>query len=176
MRALTIGVVLLAATGSFADEKDDKKDKDKDKTEWHKASPKGSKIEIQFPGKVKEEVGKSGSQFVLETMGGKAAYMLMTSPLPKKIDVTNKDDVKMILDGGRDGTVKGLKGKLLSDKDIKIGKYPGRAVDVDTTLGLYRARIYLTDSKMIQVIALGPKEFAEGADVKKFMDSLKVDE
>jgi len=175
MRALTIGLVLLTATALFADEKDGEK-KDKAKSEWQKASPKGSKIEIQFPGKVKEDKNKQGSQFVLEAMGGKAAYMLMVSPLPKKIDVTSKDDVKTILDGGRDGTVKGLNGKLVSDKDVKIGKYPGREVAVDTTLGLYKARIYLTAEKMIQVIVLGPKEFAEGADSKKFMDSLKVDE
>jgi len=168
MRALTIGVVLLLAASVYAD--------DKEKTEWQKVAPKGSGVEVQFPGKATGKETKAGTQYVLETMGGKGAYLLMTSPLPAKIDITNKDNVKKILDGGRDGGVKALKGKLVTDKDIKIGKFPGRAIDVDTDLGLDRSRVYLTETQMIQVIVFGPKKFSEGDDAKKFLDSLKISE
>ena len=71
MRALTIGVVLLLATSVYAE----------DKVEWQKVAPKGSGVEVQFPGKATGKETKAGTQYVLETMGGKGAYLLMTSPL-----------------------------------------------------------------------------------------------
>jgi hypothetical protein len=171
MRPLTIGifVLLLAATGLPA-----QKEKDKDKDTWQKFTPKDTKIEVRFPGTPKEIKSPSGPQYLVEASGGKAGYMLAYTDLPQKIDVTDKDEVKRRLDGGRDGSVKALKGKLLADKDVKVGKYPGRAYDIEMPLGVYKARIYLTPNRLVQVIAIGPKDFTDGEDAKKFLDSLKI--
>lgn len=132
--------------------------------------------DVEFPGKPKESSASGKSQLVLEAMGGKAAYLLMVNVMPVKIDITNKAAIKKILDGGRDGGVKGLKGKLVSEKDITMGKYPGRTFDIQTATGLYRSRVYLTEGKMFQVVVFGPKEFSDGADAKKFLESLKINE
>jgi hypothetical protein len=172
VRALTIGVALLTATALFADDKD----KDKDKAEWQKVTAKGTKIEVQFPGKPKEEERKAEVEYGLSVNEGKASLTFVVSDLPKKFDLDSKAAVKATLEALRDGTVKGLSGKLAADKEVKLGKYPGRAFDVDTDVGKYRARVYLTPTKTVFVFVLGPKEYVEGEEVKKFLDSLKIGE
>jgi len=176
MRVLMIGLALLAATALYADDEKDKKDKGK--SDWQKVSPKGSKIETMFPGKPKLDETKNRTEYLLETMDKKAAYMLMITPLGEKVDLDKEELVTKMLDKGRDGAVTELKGKLKADKAVKVGKFPGRAIDVEAApeLGLYRSRFYLTPTHMVQVAVFGPKEFAEGKDATKFLDSLKIGE
>jgi hypothetical protein len=146
------------------------------RAEWVKHSPTGTKAEVEMPGKAKETTSGGATQFVLEGKGGKTFYMFAARQMPVKVDITNKDAIKRIFDSGRTAVVTTLKGKLLSEKDITLGKYPGRARDIQTKLGIYRTRTYHTETKMFQLIAFGPKEFVEGADAKKFLDSLKINE
>ena len=63
-----------------------------------------------------------------------------------------------------------MKGTLENEKDVKLGKYPGRQFDIKSKLGTYRTRIYLSGDHLYQVTLLGPKEFVDSADAKKFLD------
>jgi hypothetical protein len=148
-----------------------------EKTKWVKISPEGANCEILFPAKPKEMPGKGMTQFLLEREGGKAALLLQIQDLPKELDIGNAAAVKLALDAGRDALKTLFKGgKLLVDKDVKVnGKYPGRDVDIDIPdLGIYRVRMILTGPKLYQVTALGPKDYLNGAEAKKFRGSFKL--
>src|SRR5262249_34301152 len=153
----------------------------KSEVKWEKFTPKGAKAEISFPGKATEKSTAGGGNLVLSAMGGKAVYLMSYNDFPKEIDITDKAAVKKILDNGRDGGLKSLKGKLLTEKDVTLevgkNKYPGRAFDMESkAFGIYRTRIYLSKNKLYQVVVLGPKEFVDSEDAKKFLDSFKIAE
>src|SRR5262249_30956255 len=137
-------------------------------------SPKGSKYEVQFPGKPKVNPVKDGEQLLLEAREGKAVYFIQSSTLAKEI---KPDDplVKTIFDNTRDALEKSLKGKVTAEKDIKLGDAPGRTFDVDAPgLGIYRTQIYISKAELIQVVVAGPKEFVDSEEAKKFLGSLKM--
>jgi uncharacterized protein (TIGR03067 family) len=168
MRTLTACLALLIAFPLLAEEKAE------EKVTWQKATLKGMKAEVQFPGKPTTMEG--GTMLFLL---GKAFYVAAASAT-SDIDLTDKDEVKKSLDKARDlftRDLKGkdLKGKVVSEKDIKLGKYPGRAFDIKVAGEIVRARIYLTGTRMYQVTVTGSKELVDGADAKKFLDSLKIE-
>lgn len=168
MRTLLVAVVVLATQPLLLSE-------DKE-TKWQAAGPKGGKISAQFPGKPAEDKSDSLTKFELNLPNDKGSYLLLIGMLPFKLDLDNKEIVTKHLNAGRDGGVKAVKGKLVSEKDVKLGKYPGRMIVVESDKNWFQVRFYVTETKLIQVIVTGPKEFVEGADAKKFMDSLKIDE
>jgi hypothetical protein len=147
---------------------------DEPKVEWKTYSPKGAKAEVQFPGKGQEKTGKGTTQVLVNALEGKAVYMLMINDFPNEIKL-EADLVKRIFDNGRDAGVKQLKGKILSEKDIKLGKTPGRTFDMEVPgLGVYRTRLYVTPNKLYQVVVAGPKAFVDSATSKKVFESFKL--
>ena len=167
MRLLPLCVALLLLPAASADDKP---------AEGKKVTTKDGKVSVTFPRQPTETKGVNMVMYHIEGKGGKTAMMLNQGVLPREVDLTDKELVKKVLDGGREGGVRSIKGKLLSNKDLKLGKYPGQTFDAEVSIGYYRARIYLTGKHMIQVIAIGPKEYVDGAEVKKFLDSLKLEE
>jgi len=168
MRMLLVAVIVFAIQPVSPGE-------DKE-TKWQKAGPKGGKISAEFPGKPTEDESESLTKFELNLPNGKGSFLLLIGMLPFKLDLDNKEIVTKHLNAGRDGGVKAVKGKLVSEKDVKLGKYPGRMIVVESGANRFQVRFYVTETKLIQVIVAGPKEFVEGADAKKFLDSLKIDE
>jgi hypothetical protein len=165
MRRIAICLLFLTATPLLAEPP---------KNEWKKVSLKGSEAELMFPATPKDEALKDGRQVLLSGRGGTAVFFVRYSKFPQKISLEAKD-VKAMLDSGRDSAAKRLNAKVLADKDIKLGKVPGRAIDLEVPkLGVYRTHIYVTPTKLYQVTVLGPKDFVDGADVKKFFASFKL--
>jgi hypothetical protein len=71
----------------------------------------------------------------------------------------------------------GFDGKVLKSQPIKLAnKYPGLEFECDIPAagGLYRSRSYLVDGRMYQLVAVGTKEFAIGANASTFLGSLKL--
>jgi len=133
--------------------------------------------EILFPAKPKEITTKGNKQFVLERMEGKVALLLQANELPAKVDITDAMAVKQIADAGRTALVKAFKGaKLVSEKDFKFDKkYPARDIDVEVpAFGVYRVRFIVTPTHFYQVTVLGPKDYQDGEEAKKFMNSFKL--
>src|SRR5262245_45821123 len=162
MRLLSACLTLLVAAGLVAAQKDKTQKPDKPEVKWEKYTPKGANAEVSFPGKATAKADKGSGNLVL-SKGKDAVYLMSYNDFPKAIDITDKAAVKKILDNGRDGGLKSLMGKLLSEKDITLDKkYPGRAFDMESkTFGIYRTRIYLSKNRLYQVVVLGPKEFVD---------------
>ena len=173
MRTLAAIFVVSLALPAGADEPK-KGDKPKD-AEWTKVTEAG-KFEIEFPGKPTEKVAPTGTQYLLQKTSPTALYLATAAPLPSKIDLTDDKAVKAVFDNAVTSTEKALGGKVVSDKEAKVAdKYPARDVDLESPgIGLFRARLILTPTGFIQVIVAGPKEFVDGADARRFRESLKI--
>lgn len=149
------------------------------KIDWVKLKNEGGRFEVQFPGKPTDNSKAGAPQFVLEAEEGKVAFLTMANELPDVIDIKDKDVVKKMFDGGKDGLLKTFKGsKVVSERNVTFaGKYPSKEVDVEIPeLGLYRTKWIATETTFIQMVVLGPKDYIEGATASLFMDSLKITE
>ena len=142
---------------------------------WTKVSEAG-KFEIQFPGKPTETATPTGNVYHLQKTNPIAMYQVVAAPLGVKLDLTDAKAVKAVLDNAATSTATALGGKVASDKEAKVGdKFPARDVDVEgTALGVFRIRLVLTGDRFIQVIVAGPKEVVDGADAKRFRESLAI--
>jgi hypothetical protein len=168
MKFPALAVVLLAAVAPAADDP---------KAEWVKVEPEGGKCAALFPVKPKETKSEDGRLYVIERQEGKAALMVQYSKLPTPVDVKNADNAKFLFDAGRDGVTKSFKGaKVASEKDFKFAdKYPARDVVTDVPgTGVYKTRFVLTGPNFYQVTILGPKDYADGPEAKKFLDSFHL--
>jgi hypothetical protein len=91
-------------------------------------------------------------------------YAATYSDYPETFALADPDRV---LEGGIDGGVKGIKGKLLLKRNIALGGHPGREFSATTTGPggaplLYRARIYLVGTRLYQVVVCGPEAKVAG--------------
>jgi hypothetical protein len=167
MRRLTLCVVLTVlgcVTGC----------RNPDTTPETRITTKDGKVTVLFPHEPTESKEGGDSMYILESRDGKTA--LLFNPIALPIDLTDKALVKKVLDGARDGGIRAAKGKLVSTRDVNLGKYPGQTFDAEIPLGAYRKGLYLTGQDMIQITVLGPKEFVDGPVATKFLDSLKIEE
>jgi hypothetical protein len=170
--------VVLVFLFPFALSADDKKD-----TPF---KSKEGKFSVALPGKPAEQTTKVPSDlgqlevhlFVVDLKD--KAYLVSYSDYPKGSVGDKSEKIEKVLDGVVNGNAKGVKGKLLSQEKITIGKkkYAGREVQIEMPdkKGLYRARVFLVGDRLYQAIALGPTEFAKGKDVDAFLDSLVIEE
>ncbi len=149
---------------------------DEKKADWVTYSSADHKCEVLFPSKPKEMGDKDSAQALLETMGGKAVYLLQINKFPAAIALDNEAIVGKIMDGGRDALVKTFKAKAPTEKALMIDKkYPARDIDLEVPgLGIYRVRFIVTPTHFYQVTMAGPKDFVDSAESKKFLDSFKV--
>jgi hypothetical protein len=169
MRALAVIVSVGLALSAAGDDAKPKA------LEWTKVSQAG-KFEIEFPGKPTEMPAPTGTVYQLSTANPIALYQVAAAPLPDKFDPTDAKAVKGVFDNAVASTEKVLGGKVVSNKEIQVGdKHPARDVELEgTILGRIRARLVLTSNGFLQVVVAGSKEVVDGADAKRFHESLKV--
>jgi hypothetical protein len=150
-----------------------------DAPEWKEFASREGRFKILLPAAPKtydldteSDFGK-GVLHMNVSHSGKSLYGANYSDFPAEI---KKASLKEIYNSSRDGAVANLKGKLVSEKDIKLGKYPGREVRIDVAGGkqLFRARIYLVEQRLYQVVVLGTPEIATSKETDKFMDSFHL--
>ena len=87
-----------------------------------------------------------------------------------------------ILDGGRDGAIATINGKLISEVDFLLKGVPARAITVEGTNEMLKARIYLAELRLYLVMIVASKNQAatpesssrEIETVEKFLDSFKL--
>jgi hypothetical protein len=152
---------------------------DEKKAEWKAFTSKEGKFKVLMPGTPKQEKLDAESDFGKGVLHmnvvqlGKTMYGANYSDFPAEI---KKFPIKQILDSSRDGAVDNLKGKLAKEKDIKLDKYPGREVQIEVGEGkqLFRARVYLVDQRLYQVVVFGTKEEATSKEAEKFLDSFML--
>lgn len=84
-------------------------------------------------------------------------------------------DANTLLQGGRDGTAKNLKGRVVSDKAINLGAYPGIEFVVEAPDSVrYQARVYVVDNRLYQIMFIAPQNKADQIDTAAFFDSFKL--
>jgi hypothetical protein len=142
------------------------------KSEWVKIAPESGKHKLQFP--VKPKQTKITGQLAVERENG--ALLLQVTALPKEIDLGKPDLVKGVFDDGRDGGLKTWKGSTLaSEKDVQFQKkFPERDIDFEVPRGLYRTRLILTPTTLYQVGVGGTKDYVDGPEAKRFLESFKL--
>lgn len=139
--------------------------------DWTDYTSAKYKYSAKFPGKTTEK-DQGKLNIVMFEKDASTAYTVITSSLGVNVA---PDATARVLDATRDGFVKGANGTLVDEKKITVGKYPGREINVKTIGGAYmRARLYLVNDILYQVIAGGSKELVGNADTTKFMDSFKL--
>jgi hypothetical protein len=146
---------------------------------WSVFTPKEAGFAIALPGT--PEYGKqrviTASKvlevhlFVLETKEG--SYVVSYCDMPA--DEVKPGSEQKRLDLARDGAVANAKGKRRSEKERKLGDYPGREVDVEADNGQHiRLWIVAVKQRLYQAMVMGPAKFTESADAARFLDSLKL--
>lgn len=175
-RCKLLGIILVFAIYSFTVIED-----------WYTIDD--SKFKISFPLKpdfdsvdVDSPVGKLTAYNYMLEMGENSAdsnlvYGFSKSRYPDKYyEQLGSSFSKGVLDGVINGAIKGVNGKLISEKEIVSGKAAGREIIVDYGNGVavIKMRFYLdkTDLYCVQTIALTGKE--NNSNVSRFMDSFVI--
>jgi len=153
-----------------------------DAPEWTEFASKEGHFKVLMPGKPEQkkleaEMGDFGKGMLhMNTFeSDKMMYGANYCDFPAKIKDFPR---KRVYDSSRDGAVENLKGKLADEKDIKLGDHPGREILIDVAGGkrLFRARVYLVEQRLYQVVVFGSKEAATSKAADKFLDSFKLTE
>ena len=135
------------------------------------------KYEVTFLAKMKYRSGvlKEGgiaSPFI-EGVANENRLKVMYFDLPEAV---REVEPKKLFEGGEEGEIKRVKGKLVSSKDGKWGpdKLPYRDFVLTINDQTFRYRILLVDLRIYIIIAGGPKEFGTGKEAAKFIDSFQI--
>src|SRR6185369_15670317 len=70
-----------------------------------------------------------------------------------------------ILDGGRDGAVATINGKLISEVDFLLKGVPARAITVEGASQVLKARIYLAELRLYLTMIVANKNPAASAEI-----------
>ncbi len=144
------------------------------KEKWQKVAPKGSGAEVLFPGKVAEQAIKGGQQYSV-LLPGKGTYAMNYADLGAEVGFLGGEAAKKIL--GAIAENAGKTNKLLAQRDLRLGKFPGRFVETEAPDGtITRLHVYLTSRRVHTILVAGTKAFVDGDDAKKFLASFKLTE
>ena len=108
------------------------------------------------------------------------SYFLAFVDFPEVPD--DAGGVRKILDGGRDGAIATINGKLISEADLSLKGIPGRAITVEGANEVLKARIYLAELRLYLVMIVAGKNQTPSAEtssldsttVEKFLGSFKL--
>ena len=132
--------------------------------------------------------GPSGTEKTQKLAGGVTVHMFLIDLKDRAYILSYNDytpgkvdpDPQKILASVVEGNAKGVKGKVVSDEKVTIGKkkHPGRDIRIEMPdkKNIYRAKVFLVGNRLYQVVALGPDEFVKSKPVEEAMKSFAVDE
>jgi len=145
--------------------------------EWVKLAPEAGNFEVMMPGtaKMSEQAGTGTlgpyKTYVYIVRTADAVYLAgYADYLP-----TAKIDTKAEIRANRDNFMKPWKeGKILSEKEITLGRYPGLEFKAQVDGGrTATSRIIMVGNRPYQLIALTLPE-SDQTGILKFLDSFKV--
>jgi hypothetical protein len=79
-----------------------------------------------------------------------------------------------MLDADRDSFVKAVKGKILSEKKVKLDGNPGRDIMIEGASANFQLREYLVGRRLYQIVSGGAKEAINSPANKSFHESFKL--
>jgi hypothetical protein len=141
---------------------------------------KGGKFSVRFPGKVVEKdiaaAGASGKAVVYEAKSGTYTVTYVDLPEAAAEALKTPEAVEIVLAATRDASVKEMKGKLLEDKKVKLGGVPGMDFKVELPESkIMRNQMYISGTRLYQVMIVGSKDFVGGGESDKFLKSFKIE-
>lgn len=144
-------------------------------------SPEG-RFSVVMPTKPKtevKEVGTPSGKLTLYTYSSStsaAFFMASFGDYPK--EATDAAHAEAVLDGVREGVLKGLSAELVSEEKTTIGAIPGRAFTAKKTDKdkeyLFQWWICVVGRRLYQLGAVTEKHNADTAGVAKFLTSFKL--
>ena len=173
-RCLALAVLpwIILAAASRADES------------WETFTSKEGKFSISLPGKPTEQKQQAPSAlgqldvhlFSVEPAADRAYVVSYTDYPDGSVTKENRDRV---LDATTRGVVKSLKGRLVSETRISIGKdeSPGREVLIELPgkASFYRGRVYAVKDRLFQAVLMGPEDFVQGKKADEYFASFKLE-
>ena len=81
---------------------------------------------------------------------------------------------EQMLDGARDGAVANVFGELIAEEIISLNGYPGRQINIAVEDNGIRAKIFLVDNRLYQVLVVGPKNKMYYKNVGDVLDSFEL--
>jgi hypothetical protein len=150
---------------------------------WEKFVAPDGAFAIMFPQKPVE------SQYSMDSPAGRlvihshkyigtASYFLSYTDYPAPID--RPDKKTEALDHAREGGLRAVNGRLLSQSEISINGYPGRLIVVDSPNGgpdgsLIRNKVYLVGNRLYSMQVAIPKGTkVTDTAAEKFLDSFEL--
>lgn len=146
----------------------------------HVVQPDDGQFTVRFHGPPKESKQKTRTDLGNLTIytatyalpeGGVLAASYTTFPS----QAAQPADHKSLLDGAVKGLI-GKNGKLKEEKEIEVGKTPGREVRIERGKQRLRYRLVVKDHRLIQVGAVGSGDFVDGHEAAAFLESLHFKE
>ncbi len=139
---------------------------------WQQFSSKTGNFTVLMPGKPKQESDTDADGSITQdftVVNGETVYLVTYSDLVEEVTQLKPSE---IFDAVCEGyTADG--DKLSNQREIKLGEYPGRTVELKATDGMKgKASMYLVENRLYQLLLISSKS----EDGKQFFDSFQVTE
>ncbi|MEW6494141.1 MAG: hypothetical protein AB1589_16755 [Cyanobacteriota bacterium] len=103
-----------------------------------------------------------------------ALYGVAYADLPKDVSL-NSLDINQLLNSFASGFAQGSGGRIVSQKTIRIGDFPGREIRLQYQQGeIGRGRIFLANKRLYQVVVITSKESSLTKSIEGFFKSFRI--
>jgi hypothetical protein len=135
-------------------------------------------FKVKMPGSPKKQSQPAaGTTLHTYSVEGRSGAMIASygdMPIPAKEPEAKIQDR---LDGARQGMLKNVNATLVKETKIQLpGGHPGREITADLPAGkgIMRARIFLVDTRLYQILVVGVPTFANSTDATTFLESFEL--
>ncbi len=146
---------------------------------WQQFRSQSGRFVVSIPGTPKEEVDRAQKPGEFDSYSfmvdqGNSAYFVSYYDLPGQLAA---DKTQSFLNGVRDGAIKDGKAQILTDQDIRLGRYPGKSIKYMDQEGItYYCRMYVVNQRLyltLVAIAKGQDSYFSG-DAQRFLNSFRL--
>ena len=135
---------------------------------------------VLMPGKPKAQnqvldtpVGKVN---MVMYMAGSGSAGCAVSYADYPAQLINSTDPQKTLDGARNGAIKNVSGKLISETSINFHGLPARDIRIEISKkALVTTRLILAGPRFYQLMFIAPTDKGHEQDISKFFDSFAID-
>lgn len=156
--------------------------------EWHPFEPVNGNFVVLMPGvpEMKEKIVNSAVgeikliMYMYQPPSGtddNVAYAVSYMDYPAdKITSDSTTLIKDFFDNARDGSIKAIQGKLLTEEIIKYKNFPGREqrVDFRNGMAIIKYRHYLVNNRVYTLQVITPTDNNFNKSINKFLDSFNL--
>jgi hypothetical protein len=121
----------------------------------------------------KRNIATDAGSFELHSYIGQVGEVAMFIGVVDYGSGTSGKDPNTLLQGAKNGALENSKSKLVSEKQITLGAYPGLTFEAESDQAHFSVRFYMVGSTLYQMLVVYPlgKPFA---DTARFLDSFQL--